>query len=225
MIDIKELSEEKVGNRIRSAREDRDVEQKVLAEKIGVSPSTLNKIEKGRQAIRLEQLGQIANALDIKIGYLLGIDKDTNFVDDFIMLFDKLITSKYFYEGNPEVYSPDDLMYALDRDFIVLKGDPALFELIKKIAVICGQERNLYPTEYQSRLNAVKNRYKETKEKISEEKRSNAETFFLISGDQISEMVNMLLKSERAISTIEVEQTNTGDIGQRPPLCLRINKE
>lgn len=56
------------------------------------------------------------------------------------------------------------------------------------------------------------NTYKETKTALgatSEEKRGDSKTYFLITGKQISEIVDMLVKGEKALSEIEVQQTNT----------------
>ena len=53
MIDIGTLSSEVVGNRIKAAREDRDITQKLLAELVFVSPSTMNRIEKGEKDVSI----------------------------------------------------------------------------------------------------------------------------------------------------------------------------
>ena len=212
MIDIDKLSKQEVGQRIKAAREDRDVEQRVLAKAIGVSPSTLSKIESGAQDIRLDQLGQIANTLETKIEFLLGIDKDVNFVDDFIRLFQRVSLSKDFFAEDEKVYPPKNLIYSVDREYIVLTGKPALFELIKEIAATNGLEKKLTHIEYESRLNAARNAYKETKMAVgaaSKEKHGDSKTYFLITGKQISEIVDMLVKGEKALSEIEVQQTDT----------------
>lgn len=212
MIDIDKLSKQEVGKRIKVAREDRDIEQRVLAKAIGVSPPTLSKIESGAQDIRLDQLGQIANTLKTKIEFLLGIDKDVNFVDDFIRLFQRVALSKDFFAEDEKIYPPENLIYSVDREYIVLTGKPALFELIKEIAAINGLKKKLTHVEYESRLNAARNTYKETKTALgatSEEKRGDSKTYFLITGKQISEIVDMLVKGEKALSEIEVQQTNT----------------
>lgn len=228
MIDIGTLSSEVVGNRIKAAREDRDITQKLLAELIFVSPSTMNRIEKGEKDVSIEQLGLIANILDVKIEYLLGIDKDTSFIDDFIALFDRLTTSKNFLVEDSGVYSAENLMYSMDKEYIVLTGKRALFELIKEIAKIKGQKEILLSDEYESRLNAARNTYKETRAALHlslEEVQEKSETYFLITGKQISEIVDVLVKSEKALAEIEIRHTKTTDRGKRPPLRLRMNKK
>lgn len=227
MIDIDDLSAEAVGNRIKAAREDRDITQKYLAEQILISPSTMNRIEKGEQGVGIEQLGQIANVLDVKIEYLLGVEKDTNFVDDFIRLFNRLAISKDFLTEDSWVYSVEKLMYSIEKDYIALSGNPAVFELIKEIAKIKGQEKKLLSVEYESRLNAARSKYKETKAALllgSEEAQEASETYFLITGEQISEIVDVLLKSEEALSEIGIRRTKTIAKGKHTPLHLQINK-
>lgn len=228
MIDIDALSSEAIGNRIKAAREDRDITQKLLAEQIFISPSTMNRIEKGEKDVSVEQLGQIANILDVKIEYLLGIDKDTSFVDDFIALFDRLTTSKDFFAEDSGVYSAENLMYSMDKEYIVLTGKPALFELIREIAKIKGQKKNLSHDEYKSRLNTARNTYKETKAALSpglEDVPGNSETYFLITDEQISEIVDVLITGEKALAEIGIRHTKTTDRGKHPPLHLRMNKK
>lgn len=89
---------------------------------------------------------------------------------------------------------------------------PVQFELIKEIAAINGLEKKLTHVEYESRLNAARNAYKETKMAVgatSKEKYGDSKTYFLITGKQISEIVDMLVKGEKALSEIEVQQTDT----------------
>ena len=205
LIDIKKLSRDKIGERITAAREDQNVKQNALAQKIGISPTILNKIELGRQDVRLDQLGQIANALDVRMDYLLGVGKDITFVDDFIKLFHRVSISKDFFAPDEKAYSPENLIYSFDRDYIVLTGSSALFDLIKAIAEIKGQKRNLLPAEYESRLNAVRNAYKEVRnDPNSSEEHEDSETYFLITGEQIFEIVNTLIKSKNALSEIGI---------------------
>lgn len=62
-----------VGARIRALREARGWEQKDLAFRAGVHPSTISLIERdARQACRAETLAKIAKALNTTVGYLVG---------------------------------------------------------------------------------------------------------------------------------------------------------
>lgn len=220
MINIEGLSKENVGRRIKTARENRNIEQKVLAQMIGVSFSTINKIENGKQDIRLDLLGKISNALNVKIEYLLGVDKDTNFIDDFIRQFDRLVLSKDFSSEDCGVYCPKKLLYSINQDYIVLTGNPAIFQLIKQIATISGQKATLFPFEYKGRITKAWNTYQKEKKMHKE-----TETFFLVSSEQISEIVTMIMKSEKAIASVGIALSNVNDMKSNPPLCLKINKK
>lgn len=60
--------------KIKLARIKKELTQKQLAEMLGMSPSTINRIEVGKQDIRDLKLGtleKIANALDISIVNLI----------------------------------------------------------------------------------------------------------------------------------------------------------
>lgn len=60
------------------ARIKKGLTQKGLAEKLGMSPSTINKLEVGKKDIKklkLESIEKIANALDITLNELIGIEE------------------------------------------------------------------------------------------------------------------------------------------------------
>lgn len=62
-----------IGARIRALREARGWEQKDLAFRAGVHPSTISLIERdARRACRAGTLAKIAKALDTTVGHLMG---------------------------------------------------------------------------------------------------------------------------------------------------------
>ncbi|MUV39435.1 hypothetical protein JNUCC1_03313 [Lentibacillus sp. JNUCC-1] len=62
-----------VGKRIRDLRDNRGMEQRELAEKIGVSQSKMNKIETGFQKrIEPEILVDLSKTLDATVDYIVG---------------------------------------------------------------------------------------------------------------------------------------------------------
>ncbi len=61
------------GERIATARRRADVKQEDLAVSVGVSRSTLAKVEAGRVSPRLELLQAIAAQLDVECSELLGV--------------------------------------------------------------------------------------------------------------------------------------------------------
>lgn len=62
-----ETSPEGIGLRIREKRLDMDMTLTELAERAGVTPGYLSKIEHGEVRLHLELLGDIANALEIDL--------------------------------------------------------------------------------------------------------------------------------------------------------------
>lgn len=67
--------ENDIGSRIKAARKDRGVTQEELGAKIGVTKATINKYEVGT-VVNLKRtiIEQIAAALDVTPGYLMGWD-------------------------------------------------------------------------------------------------------------------------------------------------------
>ncbi len=65
-----------IGKRIKGKREKEDINQKKLAEKIGVSPSAINQFEKGEKKPSTVMLRKIALALGVSSDYLLGASDD-----------------------------------------------------------------------------------------------------------------------------------------------------
>ena len=60
-----------VGQRVRELRKKRRVQQKKLAQMVGVSPGALTNFEKGRRRISLDWLQKISEALDTPMAYFL----------------------------------------------------------------------------------------------------------------------------------------------------------
>ena len=60
-----------VGQRIRELRKTRRLQQKKLAQMVGLSPGALTNFEKGRRRISLDWLQRISEALDTPIAYFL----------------------------------------------------------------------------------------------------------------------------------------------------------
>lgn len=61
-----------LGEIIQSIREEKDMSQKELAQKINISYSVMNRIESGERPARDEELKKIADVLEVSTDYLLG---------------------------------------------------------------------------------------------------------------------------------------------------------
>jgi transcriptional regulator with XRE-family HTH domain len=56
-----------LGDRIKALRLERDLQQRQLAEKAGLTPSMISQIESGRLTPSLHTLGKVAGALGVTI--------------------------------------------------------------------------------------------------------------------------------------------------------------
>ncbi|MBV7396981.1 helix-turn-helix transcriptional regulator [Mameliella sediminis] len=65
---------ERVGQRVRQAREQRGISRRVLSDKSGVSPRYLAQLESGAGNISIGLLCRVAEALDLRIEWLVGAD-------------------------------------------------------------------------------------------------------------------------------------------------------
>ena len=60
-----------IGRRIRSTRQERNLKQEELADKIDVSVAFMSRVERGKSQVNLKRLTQIAEVLKVSPGYLL----------------------------------------------------------------------------------------------------------------------------------------------------------
>ncbi|RVU55640.1 LexA family protein [Anaerosphaera multitolerans] len=64
-----------IENRIKSKRKELNLTQRDLAQKMDISVSVMNRIEKGSRAIRDEELIKLTKILEVSPKYLLGLNK------------------------------------------------------------------------------------------------------------------------------------------------------
>ncbi len=65
-----------VGQRVAEARRDRGVTQESLAERVGIAPVSLSRLETGDRALSLSTLGKLSEALQVPLGDLLDHTRD-----------------------------------------------------------------------------------------------------------------------------------------------------
>ncbi|CED92957.1 Helix-turn-helix [Romboutsia ilealis] len=58
---------------LKLARIKKNLTQKQLAELVGVSSSTINRIETGKQVLKLDMLSKLAEVLEIQVNELLEV--------------------------------------------------------------------------------------------------------------------------------------------------------
>lgn len=81
-----------IGERIKKARKEKEMSQKKLSEKVGVSIAFLSRIERGSSQLNLKRLTQICNVLDVSEGAILNgasEGSDSYLEKDFVELLDK----------------------------------------------------------------------------------------------------------------------------------------
>ena len=64
-----------LGQRIRKLRKQADLTQAQLAERVGITPDYVGRIERGRGAVTLATLSQIAEALDAQLRQLIDLEE------------------------------------------------------------------------------------------------------------------------------------------------------
>ena len=86
----------KLWDRLKNAREDRDISQQEIADLLEITQSNYSKIETGIQEPSLNQLMMIAKFFNLTIDELLGVDPDKyvkakvqEFIDSVDKKFDK----------------------------------------------------------------------------------------------------------------------------------------
>ena len=58
---------------LKVARVKRELTQRQLAELVGVSVSTVNRIETGKQILKIDMLNKLANVLEVPVNELLEV--------------------------------------------------------------------------------------------------------------------------------------------------------
>lgn len=189
-----QVDNEYTGQIIKEVREQRGFQQKDLANKINVSTSTLCKIETGAQAADNQTLVNISEVLNVRLEYLLGIDRDIDddehMVNLFLKKFFRVITTQSFCK-NRAVYTPEnieDLFYAVPGEHVIFEGSPRTFSFITQIAAAnsCGK------MEQDARIKQALNKYRNKKDERA------GVRYFLLSKEQMQELAKEYAKAEKA---------------------------
>ncbi len=106
-----------VNTRIKNLREEFNIDQKTLADKIGLNASVMNRIELGTRPVRDEELSKIADYFGVSVDYLLGRTDIRNYEENTIAAHTDDRTQQLSEEGRKKL-----------DDFI----DYLIFEEMKK---------------------------------------------------------------------------------------------
>lgn len=66
----------RIGARVLLARRHKSMTQQELATRVQMSPTSINRLERGRQSVYAEGLADIARVLGVSADYLLGLADD-----------------------------------------------------------------------------------------------------------------------------------------------------
>jgi len=193
-----QIDKKQVGQMIQEVREQRGLQQQDLASKIKVSKSTMSKIEAGGGTADIETLVNISETLNVRLEYLLGIDRDidddTHLVNLFMKKFFRIITTQKFNKNKP-VFAPEEIenfFYSVKGQYVVLEGPRRIFLLIKKVANAMGRRKE----EQDELIEKAINEYRREEERTIDK-------YFLLSKGQILNLVKEYVKVEKANAIIE----------------------
>lgn len=193
------LSPKAINERIKKLRVDNGMSQKDLAEHIHISESTLSRIESGERGITTEQLIKFANIFDVTPQYLLGLDSDKSkytrrFMQKLIKQFEMTSTEDYDNDNNG-VFAPDDFIFSMQGDYLVLTAKKEFFELFEYLSRESGVKSRRPPKEYKKLVDDAVERF-EKSVKSKEKCR-----YFFVSKEQMEKLIE-----ERVRSRVEAEK-------------------
>ncbi|SHE84205.1 Helix-turn-helix domain-containing protein [Tissierella praeacuta DSM 18095] len=104
-----------ISNRIKTLREEKDINQRDFADMIQINNSVLSRIESGERPVRDDEIVRIAEALGVSTDYLLG-RTDIKNPEDKIKNLDKL--------AHKEINSVEDALEIIEsQEGLMLKGE------------------------------------------------------------------------------------------------------
>ena len=180
-----------LGVRVREFREKRNLTQKNLANKVGCASSNISRIETGQILPSLPELLKISQVLSVEIGYLIfGIekgkgDKLINDLASFKALFNPFSTTKHILKEQG-TYEKEDFVFMTKEEYLVLTTDK--ISLISEIAKVDINTSDYSKDSLQIVLGKSIKTYNEKPKK--------EEKFFLLSGKQMSELIEEAVISE-----------------------------
>lgn len=124
----------KIGKNIRKVREEKNISQKELAQRLGVTPPMLSQYETGRRKPRVSTLLKIAEALGCDPKTLVGEDV---YIDDALgtlFLFD--FDDNRLSQSNVRRANEQNLLFYFDK--LTMQGQD---EAVKRVAELAELEK------------------------------------------------------------------------------------
>ncbi len=114
-------------DRVKKLRLDTGLTQKMLSQMIGISPQTLNDIEKGRTNATLERATYIAQIFNVSLDYLVGLSEDST------------ISTLPAFSNDPLVMLPmDEQELLVAYRSLSVEDHLKLQEILKSLKAVCS---------------------------------------------------------------------------------------
>ena len=213
----------KIGDRIKKVRQQKKLTQPELGEKIQMDKSAISKIETSGRSPSLEQLVDIAAALDVRVEYLLGIDnvvdRYTEIIKSLISSFTQITTTKEYTINSKEdaIYPFDDVVFHMDEEYLMLVGRDSIFSFIKEIADAQNLKAKLSSKAYDQMIKSARKKFFSSKE-------SKDTKYFLVSGEQMEKIIEQAVLHQRYGEAI-LQKLSAAEEASFPPLRLNIKSK
>lgn len=143
-----------IGERLKKCRNEKGLSLRELAGKIDLSASFLSQIEQGKASPSIENLKKIANALDVRVGYLIEDEEDDEKNIHFIKKDEmKYLESKgskikiAFLLNNNKEKNMEPIIYEIGpngesgRDFYSHAGEEFIFIIEGSLEIFIGEKK------------------------------------------------------------------------------------
>lgn len=191
MYDIEKAK--KIGERIEEMRKDRDKTQEQLGERCGFTKSKICKLENGIQLPAIDEVFILANALDVEIEYLLGIEKTS--AKPLIDNFEKIVLSKTYTTKGRKVYDKNQIPFVIDEDYFVLTCREKIIALFKELASLQADKKSLSEKEYEDRtIKAQQN--------FAKGKSNKAQLMYLLTDSQLTKIIEKAVLQKNYLKTL-----------------------
>ena len=123
-------------NRLKELRQEKKLSQKEIAESLGFSLRSFQRMENGESQIKPEKAQQLADYFGVSVGYLLGYNNDSKIYDDEIVMEPEegliLVHSRERYDKeNQERMFKDFVTFF--RDNIIFISDDEILSLYSMV--------------------------------------------------------------------------------------------